>query len=270
MVGLDKFREAFKDFSDNYVIIGGTACDIAMTGTTVRPRATHDIDMIVIIENMTPMFGQKFWDFVKEAGYRPERHQATENEPLKYEMYRFVGGKAGYPEMIELLSRHPDILGNPKGLVIEPLPISDYVSSLSAIIMDDDLYHFTISNSMVTDGIRHASPIALIALKAKAYLNLTNDKAIGKHVNTKDIKKHRSDVLKNVFIASGDAVSAPKSISTCIHQFVASIRSDFDTLSTPLSKALDIDKSLLNPLLEQLDNLFPQVDSSNDIYTVRH
>ena len=26
MEGLDKFREAFKDFSDNYVIIGGTAC----------------------------------------------------------------------------------------------------------------------------------------------------------------------------------------------------------------------------------------------------
>lgn len=33
MEGLDKFRETFKDFSDNYVIIGGTACDITMTGT---------------------------------------------------------------------------------------------------------------------------------------------------------------------------------------------------------------------------------------------
>ena len=46
MEGLDKFREAFKEFSDNYVIIGGTACDITMTDTEVRPRATHDIDMI--------------------------------------------------------------------------------------------------------------------------------------------------------------------------------------------------------------------------------
>ena len=33
MVGLDKFKESFADFSDNYVIIGGTACDIVMTGT---------------------------------------------------------------------------------------------------------------------------------------------------------------------------------------------------------------------------------------------
>ena len=49
MEGLDKFREAFKDFSDNYVIIGGTACDITMTGTEVHPRATHDIDMIIVV-----------------------------------------------------------------------------------------------------------------------------------------------------------------------------------------------------------------------------
>lgn len=73
MVGLDRFKEAFAEFSDNYVIIGGTACDIAMTGTAVRPRATHDIDMIVVVENMTPEFGKRFWDFIKEAGYRPER-----------------------------------------------------------------------------------------------------------------------------------------------------------------------------------------------------
>lgn len=53
MEGLEKFREAFEAYSENYVIIGGTACDIAMTGTAVRPRATHDIDMIVIVEKMT-------------------------------------------------------------------------------------------------------------------------------------------------------------------------------------------------------------------------
>lgn len=256
MVGLDKFREAFKEYADNYVIIGGTACDIAMTGTTVRPRATHDIDMIVIVENMTPQFGQKFWEFVREAGYRPERHKTADSEPAKYELYRFVDGKPGYPEMIELLSRHPDVLGSPKGLVVEPLPISEDVSSLSAIIMDDDFYHFTISNSIVTDGIRHASPIALIALKARAYLNLTNDKAAGKHVNTRDIKKHRSDVLKNVVIATNDTITAPQSVSDCVHEFVASIRSEYDSLSGPLAKALDMDEALLNPLLEQLDNLF--------------
>ena len=42
MEGLEKFRKAFEAYSENYVIIGGTACDIAMTGTAVRPRATHN------------------------------------------------------------------------------------------------------------------------------------------------------------------------------------------------------------------------------------
>ena len=44
MDGLDKFREAFAEYSDNYVVIGGAACDITMANTVVRPRATHDID----------------------------------------------------------------------------------------------------------------------------------------------------------------------------------------------------------------------------------
>ena len=72
MEGLEKFREAFEAYSENYVIIGGTACDIALTGTTVRPRATHDIDMIVIVEKMTGDFAEHFWQFVREGGYRPE------------------------------------------------------------------------------------------------------------------------------------------------------------------------------------------------------
>ena len=80
MEGLEKFQEAFAEFSDNYVIIGGTACEITMTRTAVRPRATHDIDMIVVVEKMTPEFGTRFWRFVQEAGYRPEKKKTAEGE----------------------------------------------------------------------------------------------------------------------------------------------------------------------------------------------
>lgn len=256
MVGLDKFREAFAGFSDNYVIIGGTACDIIMTGTVVRPRATHDIDMIVIIENMTLEFGRRFWDFIKEAGYRPERRNHKPGEPLRYELYRFLDGKPGYPEMIELLSRHPDVLGEPKGFVVEPFPISEDVSSLSAIIMDDDFYFFTIANSTVTDEIRHASPVALIALKTKAYLNLLAEKANGMHVNTRNIKKHRSDVMKSVVIVEEESIVAPQSVVDSVRRFVAEIRHDIDNLALALAKSIDAEPALIRPLLDQLDRLF--------------
>ena len=256
MVGLDKFKEAFEAYSDSYVIIGGTACDITLTGTDMRPRATHDIDMIVIVERMTPEFGEHFWDFIHEAGYRPEKRRQNDGESPQYELYRFVDGKPGYPEMIELLSRHPDILGMPKGHVIEPLPIDDNVSSLSAIIMDDDYYRFTIEHSKLTDGIRHADSAALIGLKARAYLNLKQDKEEGRHVNSKDIKKHRSDVLKNVAIMEMNSVEAPSSIVECIHNFVQSIRDEQQELYPSLSKALGIDEEVVDLYLERLNNLF--------------
>ncbi|MDO4165333.1 MAG: hypothetical protein Q4D56_13275 [Bacteroides sp.] len=256
MEGLDKFRDAFAEYSDNYVVIGGTACDITMTNTVVRPRATHDIDMIVIVENMTEAFANRFWQFVHEAGYRPEKRKQVDGNPPKYEMYRFLDGKGGYPEMIELLSRHPDVLGDPKGLIIEPIPTDEDVSSLSAIIMDDDYYHFTIVHSRLTDGIRHADSAALIALKARAYLNLLADKQEGKHVNSKDIKKHRSDVLKNVVIMTEDSIEAPTSIVECIKEFVATIRADWNTLASPLSKSLGQDEDFVNGLLDQLNELF--------------
>ena len=256
MEGLEKFRDAFADFSDNYVIIGGTACSIAMQETVVRARATHDIDMIVIVENMTDAFANRFWQFVREAGYRPEKRRQEAGEPVKYELYRFVDGHVGYPEMIELLSRHPDALGEPKGLVVEPLPMDEDVSSLSAIIMDDEFYNFTIEHSRLTDGIRHADPVALIALKAKAYLNLMADKSAGKHVNTKDIKKHRSDVMKNVVIMEDSQIEVPRSIAVCINDFVASIRKDWDKLAEPLAKSLGEDTDFISELLNQLENLF--------------
>lgn len=256
MVGLDKFKEAFAQYSDNYVIIGGTACEIVMTGTAMRPRATHDIDMIVVVERMTPEFGQHFWDFIKEGGYRPEKYKSTDGSQTKYQLYRFINGKEGYPEMIELLSRHPDVLGEPQGLTIEPIPIEDNVSSLSAIIMDDDFYNFTVKHSTVTDGIRHADTPALIALKACAYLNLLKDKTDGKHVNTKDIKKHRSDVLKNVVILEETEVVAPVKVVSVIQDFVTSIRNDWANLASPLASALDRDDIFVSGLLDVLETIF--------------
>lgn len=43
VTGLDKFREAFIEYVDNYVIIGGTACDIVLRDNDMTPRATSDI-----------------------------------------------------------------------------------------------------------------------------------------------------------------------------------------------------------------------------------
>lgn len=41
--GLEKFKEYFSDFKENYVIIGGTACSIILRDAPMKPRATKDI-----------------------------------------------------------------------------------------------------------------------------------------------------------------------------------------------------------------------------------
>lgn len=109
-------------------------------------------------------------------------------------LYSFDQGKTGYPIKVELLSRHNEIFTS--AAHSEPLPIDGDVSSLSTIILDEPYYNLTVRHSFVSDGLRYAAPLALMALKVRAYLNLIADREAGKKINTKDILKHRNDVLK--------------------------------------------------------------------------
>lgn len=40
--GLDKFKEAFTEYKEQYVLIGGTACDLIMKEYDSSFRATKD------------------------------------------------------------------------------------------------------------------------------------------------------------------------------------------------------------------------------------
>ena len=44
--GFTKFKEKFQSFENQYVIIGGTACDLIMENEELPFRATKDIDRI--------------------------------------------------------------------------------------------------------------------------------------------------------------------------------------------------------------------------------
>ena len=42
--GLDTFQKYFADYEEQYVLIGGTACDILFESNEVNFRATRDLD----------------------------------------------------------------------------------------------------------------------------------------------------------------------------------------------------------------------------------
>lgn len=50
MVGLEKFKEYFRDYPDQYILIGGAACTISFREADLEFRATRDIDMVLIVE----------------------------------------------------------------------------------------------------------------------------------------------------------------------------------------------------------------------------
>ena len=70
VAGLLKFKDYFKEYADSYVLIGGAACDILFTGNESEFRATRDLDMVLIVEALTPEFADIFWDFIKDGDYR--------------------------------------------------------------------------------------------------------------------------------------------------------------------------------------------------------
>ena len=63
MIGLDKFKEYFMGYQDQYVLIGGAACDIIFEEQDTAFRATKELDLVLIVEALTPAFGHRFWQF---------------------------------------------------------------------------------------------------------------------------------------------------------------------------------------------------------------
>lgn len=58
VIGFKKFKDWFKEFANQYVVIGGTACDLLMEQEELEFRATKDLDIVLIVESMTAEFGK--------------------------------------------------------------------------------------------------------------------------------------------------------------------------------------------------------------------
>lgn len=137
--GIEKFQEAFSEFSGNYVIIGGTACERHEDKSGQVPRATKDIDLILIVEALSHGVVEKFWEFVRAAGYT-EKQVGEQDDDVRHQYYRFKSPKdASFPAQIELFSRSLGIFNLPDDMHITPVPTDADLSSLSAILMDDDI-----------------------------------------------------------------------------------------------------------------------------------
>lgn len=254
--GLEKFREYFKNYNGSYVIIGGTACDIAINDAGLTPRATKDIDIILIVEAISPAFVLRFWKFVEEGGYEIKGKGDTEH---KY--YRFAKpANAEFPQMIEIFSRKPDILDLKEGTHLTPVPVSDDVPSLSAILLDEDYYKYTIDHSYFSDSLRIANNEALICLKAKAFLDMTKRKADGEEIDGKKIRKHKLDIFRLAVLLPADGnYILPDTIKVDFQEFADMI--DGELPDNDIFKEMGLGAINVKSLFEQMIKNFNLVQN---------
>lgn len=227
MKGIEKIRQFLGEYKGNYVIIGGTACNLNLEEANLQGRATKDIDMIVVCEAITPEYLRSFWDFIKAGGYTTAWQVKTDEESHRC-FYRFVDPKdIDFPKYIELFSRKPDSIQLSEDSHLVHIPVSDYLSSFSAILMDDDYYGYAVNHAVELDGVQAINQDALIVLKIKAYLNNIARKEAGQRVQSDDIDKHKRDVYRMVYLLTPeDHFEAPESIRQDISRFLTAIERD--------------------------------------------
>lgn len=251
MIGLDAFSEYFKEFTDCYIVIGGAACDDYFERENLPFRVTDDIDMILVVEAVDDKFIAHFWDFIKAGKYK--RNEQSD----KRQYYRFIEPeKVDFPVQIELFSRTPDIITPTEDARFTVIPTDEDLSSLSAILMDDDYYQFTLKQCTIEGVLNRANELALICLKAKAFLDLSQRKEDGQRIDSKKIKKHRSDVFRlAATLTLEDQIELPGSIQKDMMTFITLMEAN-PPQTKDILKAMGITMVSTDQLIDQIKHSF--------------
>lgn len=215
------FQSHFHEYNTNYVLIGGAACYILMDEAGLDFRSTKDFDVVLLIENTSDSFFRTFWDFIEQGKYDGiEQGEEFQN------FYRFKNPKiSGFPKMIELFSKSPLDDIDASTTTITPIPVEEEISSLSAIILDDNYYDLLFRGRVEGQEISILSSPYLILFKAKAWLDLKARKEENPaSVDSKEVDKHRKDILRlHDLLEEGEQISINQSIKIDMDEFLTQL-----------------------------------------------
>ena len=246
--GLPRFRDHFREFTEQYVLIGGAACDLYMEDFGLPFRVTKDLDIVLCVEALDIAFVEAFWDFVREGGYNIQEKSTGEKQ-----FYRFMKPKnKDYPLMLELFSRAPDILTPAESSHLTPIPIGKEVASLSAILLDETYYNWIRAGKEEMDGVSVITPKHVIPLKTRAWLDLSARKQAGEAVDSRDIKKHKNDVFRVFQILDPEPIAdVPQTIKNDLEEFITAMDSEQVDL-----KALGLGSRTKEDILSNLRSVY--------------
>jgi hypothetical protein len=231
------FFDFFKDYEDRYVIIGGQAASILLEDGGTDPRATRDLDIIVIFERADQPFLNRLKQFLSENHYTLDGRKDEEDKHY----YRFKTDKGrDVPEIIELFSKLPvDFpLQGPINVI---MPLDDENDSLSAITLDSDYYQLLKNGVTIFKPLNAPvlKPEYLILFKVKAQLDITRRLNAHKQVNRADKNKHKTDIYRLLTILPiGTYIpseTVAEQVKTDLHDYTDWLQENNDVVAANLA-----------------------------------
>jgi hypothetical protein len=229
MRGIDKFQDHFSAHKTCFVLIGGAACYLQMDNLGLDFRATKDLDIVIVVEAVSDEFIATFWKFVRNG-----RYSTLQKSTGKHVFYRFHSPEdQSYPHMIELFSRAPINLENETPGGLTPIPtLDESISSLSAILLDEQYYALLHSGTEILLDMPVLKPEYIFLFKAKAWIDLNDRMKRGEVIDSKTIKKHRNDTIRlSQIISKTPSVQLPKRIAEDLTFFLQKLVEESIVLS---------------------------------------
>jgi hypothetical protein len=221
--GLDSFSAYFKGYENRYTLIGGVACYLNLADADIDFRATKDLDIVLSAEALDAEFAQKFWNFVKEGGYQHQEKSTGEKQ-----FYRFSKpDRTDFPFMLELFSKQPETVLSEYDGDLTPIPIEGDVASLSAILLDEEYYQCIKNGGIELEGLPVLTPAYLVPFKMRAFCDLSARKAKGELVDSRNINKHKNDVLKiSQILSPTEIIPVVETIKQHMREFIDKIKDE--------------------------------------------
>lgn len=209
--GLEHFSAAFEMHKEQYVMIGGAACAINCEEAGIPFRKTEDLDVVLIIEDLTKEFAGDLWQYIKDAKYRI-RNKKDSHEG-DFILHRFANPEVeGFPKQIELFSIPKEGIELVEEQHLTPLPTPEEISNFSAILVDPDYYTLIKDNRSEVENVSTLPPHVLIPLKARAWLGNRELLETGA-VKKGNVDKHPLDIFTlNDIVTETEPFKVPQKI----------------------------------------------------------
>ncbi|MCO7248827.1 hypothetical protein [Pseudoalteromonas sp. Ps84H-4] len=228
---LQHFRDAMHNFSKDYVLIGGNACELLAESRKTEFRETEDLDIVLIIERWSPEFASALNSYIEEGGYQGRRY--TRGKGGDGNVHRFTLNEEHpnariYPREIELFSRAPDGIELAEEQYIVPVETVDRISNFSAILLDEDYYAYLQESLVNVEDIRIPNIKCLTALKASAWLGNEELYDEQKIADIGTVYKHAFDICRLFAMYEDDELEDAQPVPSRVFEDIEKVRGKYE------------------------------------------